>query len=104
MPSTRSSSLASKSASLYDPPVKPQRLFELDYPPARYPHGAPADATGRPTHDIEGRPLVAERVVGRRILGGADEASRQRNLTPSQRKCLADDLRSLRRLRSQEAS
>jgi hypothetical protein len=66
--------MVSKSASLYNFPVKPQRPFELDYPPNRYPHGAPADATGRLTHDIEGRPLVAERVVGRRLLGGADEA------------------------------
>lgn len=66
--------MASKSASLYNPPVKPQRPFELDYPPARYPHGAPADATGRLTYDIEGRPLVAERVIGRRTLGGPDEA------------------------------
>jgi hypothetical protein len=65
--------LASKSARLYNPPVKSPRLFEGDYP-----SGAPADATGRLTHDIEGRPLVAERVVGRRTLGGADEA-----LTPA---------------------
>jgi hypothetical protein len=67
-------SLASKSAQLYDPPVKPPRPFSADYP-----HGAPADATGRLLADIEGRPLVAERIVGRRTLGGGDEA-----LTPAQ--------------------
>lgn len=79
--------MASKSASLYNPPVKPQRPFELDYPPAKYPHGAPADATGRLTRDIEGRPLVAERVVGRRTLGGPDEA-----LTPAELDPLAEKM------------
>jgi hypothetical protein len=62
-------SLASKSARLYHPPIKPSRPFELDYP-----HGAPTDEVGRFTHDIEGRPLVAERIVGRTRLGGPDEA------------------------------
>jgi hypothetical protein len=71
--------VASRNASLYNPPVKPQRPFELDYPPADYPHGVPADAAGRLTADIEGRRRAAERVVGRRTLGGADEA-----LTPAQ--------------------
>jgi hypothetical protein len=66
--------LASKSARLYNPPAKSPRAFEADYP-----SGAPADATGRLTHDIEGRPLVGERIVGRRTLGGADEA-----LTPAE--------------------
>jgi hypothetical protein len=61
--------LASKSARLYNPPAKSPRPFEADYP-----SGAAADATGRLTADIEGRPLVAERIVGRRTLGGTDEA------------------------------
>lgn len=61
--------LASKSAMLYNPPAKSPRPFSADYP-----HGATADAAGRLLADIEGRPLVAERVVGRRTLGGADEA------------------------------
>jgi hypothetical protein len=62
-------SLPSKSARLYNPPAKSPRPFEADYA-----SGAPADASGRLTSDIEGRPLVAERVVSRRTLGGADEA------------------------------
>src|ERR1700737_595632 len=41
-------SLASKIASLYNPPVKSPRPFAADYP-----LGAPADATGRLTADIE---------------------------------------------------
>jgi hypothetical protein len=62
-------SLASKSARLYHLSAKPSRPFELDYP-----HGAPTDEAGRLTHDIEGRPLVAERIAGRTRLGGPDEA------------------------------
>src|SRR5262249_56933557 len=38
---------------IYNPPPKPPRPFEADYP-----HGAPADATRRLTQDIEGRPLT----------------------------------------------
>jgi hypothetical protein len=59
---------ASKIASLYNPPVKSPRPFAADYP-----LGAPADATGRLTADIEGRPLVAEYVAGRRLVHGPDE-------------------------------
>jgi hypothetical protein len=59
--------LASRSAGLYDPPVKPPRPFEADYPT-----GAPADATGRLTADIEGKPLGARIVVGRNMVGGDD--------------------------------
>ena len=62
--------LASRSGSMYNPPSRPQRPFEKDYP-----HGAPADGAGRLTHDIDGRPLqVGGRVVGRTVAGGADEA------------------------------
>src|SRR3954454_16767556 len=46
----------------------PSRLghFEADYPT-----GAPADAAGRLTHDIDGRPLsVSARIVGRQDVGG----------------------------------
>jgi len=60
---------ASRNAGLYNPPDKPPRPFEADYP-----SGARADAAGRLTHDIEGRPLVAGRIVGRRVVGGVDEA------------------------------
>lgn len=51
---------------MYDPPSKSARSFELDYPPSKWPDGPPVDASGRLTRDIEGRPLVAEHVVGRR--------------------------------------
>jgi hypothetical protein len=62
-------SLASKSPMIYNPPPKPLRPFEADYP-----HGAPADATGRLTHDIEGRPLTARYIVGRKAAGAQDQA------------------------------
>lgn len=61
--------LASRNAMIHDPPARPQRPFEADYP-----GGARADDAGRLTHDIEGRPLIAETVVGRRVVGGEDEA------------------------------
>jgi hypothetical protein len=62
-------SFAAKSPMIYNPPPKPLRPFEADYP-----YGAPADASGRLTHDIEGRPLTARYIVGRRAVGAEDEA------------------------------
>lgn len=62
-------SLESRSAGLYNPPSKSPRPFEADYP-----HGAPANEAGKLTHDIEGRPLVAGHVVGRRESSGPDVA------------------------------
>ena len=62
------------SAGLYEPPTKPPRPFSADYP-----SGAPADSTGRLLTDIEGRPLDAKYIAGRRVVGGADEA-----LTPAE--------------------
>lgn len=59
--------LASRSINIYDPPTKPAREFALDYP-----SGAKADATGRLLEDIDGRPLNAERIAGRRMVGGED--------------------------------
>jgi hypothetical protein len=53
----------------FDPPKKPERPFEADYPDT-----IPADVGGRLTHDIDGRPLTAQRVVGRNVVGGRDEA------------------------------
>lgn len=53
----------------YNPPDKPPRPFEADYP-----QGALADEQGRLTRDIEGRPLTARWAVGRRMVGGIDEA------------------------------
>jgi hypothetical protein len=60
--------LASRSARIYDPPEKSPRAFAADYP------GVQGNVGDRLTTDIEGRPLAAERVVGRRTVGGADEA------------------------------
>jgi hypothetical protein len=62
-------SLASRSVSLYNAPVKPPRPFATDYP-----QGAAANASGRLTQDIEGRPLGARYIAGRTVVGGADEA------------------------------
>lgn len=58
---------ASKAVPGYNPPIKTPRAFEADYP-----NGAPADASGRLTHDIEGRPLGARHVAGRTHAGGGD--------------------------------
>ncbi|MGO4834346.1 hypothetical protein AB4144_18980, partial [Rhizobiaceae sp. 2RAB30] len=57
--------LESRSANIYNAPVKPAREFELDYP-----SGAKADDAGRLLEDIEGRPLTARPSVGRRTVGG----------------------------------
>lgn len=55
---------------MYNPPPKPARPFAEDYK-----KGARTDELGNLTHDIEGRPLqVGGRIVGRRVVGGADEA------------------------------
>jgi hypothetical protein len=61
--------MASRSPLMYNPPVKPARPFAADYP-----QEAAADAAGRLTTDIEGRPLGAKHVVGRATLGGDDQA------------------------------
>ena len=60
---------ASRNVSIYNPPKKPPRPFEADYP-----SGAPVNAEGRLTHDIEGRPLTGRWVVGREMVGGDDQA------------------------------
>ena len=54
---------------VFNPPEKPQRPFTQDYPGAK----APALKNILLT-DIEGRPLTAEFVAGRRLLGKPDEA------------------------------
>lgn len=59
--------LASRSTKIYDPPSKPARPFELDYP-----DGPRADAAGRLLEDIDGQPFTGKRVVGRRVVGGED--------------------------------
>lgn len=66
--------LESKTLSLHNPPVKTPRPFEADYPA-----GAMTDDAGRLTADIEGRPLTADYIAGRRMVGGGDVS-----LTPSE--------------------
>ncbi len=78
-PVARNNSLASRNVSLYNLPDKPQRPIEMDYP-----HGIPQRADGTLTHDIDGRPLVARRIVGRQRVEQAD-----RPLPPTQFDALA---------------
>lgn len=47
--------------------------FETDHSPARWPNGPPVDASGRLTHDIEGRALNPDAAIaGLRLAEGAD--------------------------------
>lgn len=64
---------AKKSPAIYNPPNRPPRPFAADYPD--YQQGAETDAVPL-TRDIEGRPLRAAFVAGRRMVGGADEPIR----------------------------
>lgn len=61
--------LASRSQNIYDPPMKPPRPFEADYPV-----GGMADDAGKLTGSIEGTPLSARYVVGRGQVSGPDMA------------------------------
>ncbi|MFI5014543.1 MAG: hypothetical protein ACHQAY_19590, partial [Hyphomicrobiales bacterium] len=72
-------SLESRSLLMYDPLNKPLRPFEEDYPTKQWPSEPPINAQGNLASDIEGRPLDAQYVVGRRTLGGADQT-----LTPEE--------------------
>jgi hypothetical protein len=74
--------LASKSAMLYNPPAKSPRPLSADYP-----HGATADAAGRLFADIEGRPLVAESVAGRSLVGANEKA-----ISPAELEAIATKL------------
>lgn len=56
----RGGAAASRNALIYDPPPKPARDISADYP-----NGAPQDALGRVTHDMDGRPIRAAFVAGR---------------------------------------
>lgn len=62
-------SLASRSASIYNPPIQKLRSFDADYP-----DGGLADAAGNLLQDIDGRPLSAQYVVGRQVQGGGDRS------------------------------
>lgn len=68
---------ASKSASIYDPKPLPPRPFEHDYPNAGTSAG---DAGRRLEIDLDGRPLSAGLVVGRRVAGGVDQAATPRDV------------------------
>jgi hypothetical protein len=59
---------ASRDIAMYPPPLIPQRPFRFDYrqPPRTTPDG-------RLLVDMEGRPLTANIIAGRRIAGGRDE-------------------------------
>lgn len=63
------SSMASKSAGILDPKPLPPRPFHDDYPQA-----TAGDVGSRIATDIEGRPLTARYVAGRRMVGEADTA------------------------------
>ena len=53
----------------YLPPKLPQREFNLDYK-----HPTQGDIGSRLETDMDGRPLIARFVAGRRTVGGSDEA------------------------------
>lgn len=67
---------ASRNAYIYDPPAKPQRAFEVDYPAGEknYVERGIADEAGNLQLDMEGRPLTGKYVVGRTHVGGGDVA------------------------------
>jgi len=70
--------LASRSAKIYDPPVRPARDFSADYPVTE----GYADASGKLTKDTQGRALGARWVVGRNVVGGDDQAFPTAGLNP----------------------
>ena len=78
----KNSTFSSKNASLYDPPSKAARPFDADYPNG--PHAGENEVL---RYDIEGRPLTAKYVVGRRLVGGEDEA-----LSPAQYDAVSEAL------------
>lgn len=60
---------ASRYTSMYNPPAKPLWPFEMDYP-----KGAPGEPGSRLAVDVDGQPLTARYIAGRRVVGGPDEA------------------------------
>jgi len=60
---------------MYPAPLKPRQLLNDDYP-----RGAVADASGRFLFDMEGRPLTAKYIAGRRAAGGGNQG-----LTPMEK-------------------
>jgi hypothetical protein len=66
---------------IFRPVPKPLRPFSADYPSGSQGDGVPL------TQDIEGRPLTAPRVAGRRVTNGADEA-----IKPKEYNALSTDM------------
>lgn len=58
---------AAKLNTIYDLPASPLRPFHADYPGVVH-----ADESGRLLADIEGRPLLADVIAGRRMVQGGD--------------------------------
>ena len=58
---------ASSTIDMFDPPPRPPRSFEVDYP-----RGTVAGEGGKLKYDVDGEPIVAPIVVGRRVRGGPD--------------------------------
>lgn len=67
-------SSAFRSGKIDSPPTRPQRPFHVDYPQA-----SAGDGGGKLTVDIDGNPLTARYIAGRRMVGGHDES-----LTPDE--------------------
>ncbi|HLK80241.1 MAG TPA: hypothetical protein VKT99_01925 [Xanthobacteraceae bacterium] len=67
--SERANMIAEARVRMRHPPARPQRPFSEDYP-----RRAPTDVNNQLLYDIEGRPLGATSVAGRRFAGKADEA------------------------------
>jgi hypothetical protein len=88
--------LESKSAGMYDPPTKPPRPFEQDYPFRDGQKGLP------PMHPDDSSPTSNNDCLQPDMLSAEErwaermKPSRQRKLTPSQRQSLALALRQLR--------
>lgn len=61
--------LVSKFVPAYNPPAKPPRPFEADYP-----KGALADEQGRLLKTIDGHDITGQYLVGRNVVGGTDQA------------------------------
>ena len=61
--------LASRTANIYNPPVKEARPFGADYPT-----GGAVNEAGLLRSDVDGLPLVARYVVGRQVAGQPDVA------------------------------
>jgi len=65
----------SRSGKIKDAPNLPQRPFESDFKAASGPYGSPLSTT------IEGHPLTADFVAGRRTVGGADQGLSERDIS-----------------------